>query len=96
MAVLFSFGALSHALSSPEPDGGGEALPPPEGNSPYVEEPAPAAARDVALERRAASALAGLARRLDDWERDARADSARGSSGRPGRRRVRAARSWTA
>ena len=72
VAALFSFGALSHALSSPDPDGGGEGLPPPEGNSPYVEEPAPAAARDVALERRAASALADLARRLDAWERDTR------------------------
>ena len=70
VTALFSFGALSHALSSPDAEDDRAGLPPPAGNAPYVEEPAPA--RDVALERRAASALADLARRLDAWERDAR------------------------
>ena len=70
VAALFSLGALSHALSNP--DAGEAGSPLPEGASPYVETPAPAAARDVALERRAASALADLERRLDAWERDAR------------------------
>ena len=63
VAVLFSFAALSHALSNQEPD-----APAPEASAPYLEEPAPAAAR----ERRAAAALADLERRLDAWERDAR------------------------
>ena len=90
VTVMFSFGALSHALSSPEPDGGGEGQPLPERNSPYVEEPAPA--RDVALERRAASALADLARRLDAWERDARdwraQQRAAGAAAREGREKL--------
>ena len=65
VTALFSLGALSHALSNPEADAGAVEPPPPERGAPYIEEPAPAPARDAAVP-------AELARRLDAWERDAR------------------------
>lgn len=69
VTAWLSVAAVSHALSGPE--AGGEA-PPPADDSLYTESAPPAGAGDAALERRYASELAAMARRLDAWEQDAR------------------------
>ena len=86
VAALFSLGALSHALSNEEPGAAG----PPEESAPYLEEPAPAAARETTQERRAVAALADLERRLDAWERDARDRRAQQRAVREAERAARA------
>ena len=70
VTAWLSVAAVSHALSGPEI--GEEGLPPAANESSYTESATPAAMGDAALERRYASELAAMARRLDAWEQDAR------------------------
>ena len=69
VTAWLSVAAVSHALSGPE--AGERDFPPAADDSSRAESATPAAG-DAALERRHASELAAVARRLDAWERDAR------------------------
>ena len=69
VTAWLSVATISHALSGPEV--GEEDLPPAADDTSYTESAMPAAG-DAALERRYASELAAMARRLDAWEQDAR------------------------